>query len=348
MKRVVGIALAVIVCAVGTASSQEFAAMPEYVPRTQISGVVRVSGDYHQRAMLKDWEDAFQRYQPGITFQNNLTSTVHGIPALVFDVADLGLLGREIAPLENLSFRRMFKYDPMEIVTATGSFDTPYQAFALGVFVNKQNPLTKLTLQQAASVFGCGPGGHVTKWGQLGLTGEWADKPIHIFGYPSDNNIAAFFALKVFETGGGGGPTLPNGPKWACDIKEYANTYDANDKPIVSSDAFMMRDLGKDRYAIAYSGIAEQTPEVKPLALAVRAGAPYIPFTLANVADRSYPLTRSMYVYLNAAPGHPAKPAVAEFLRFVLSRQGQESVAKQKIFLPLTTAAAQEGLRKLQ
>jgi len=331
----------------GSLYAQDFSAMPEYKPQRQIAGVIRVSGDYHQMAMLKGWEEKFHEYQPGIVFQDTLTSTVHGIPALVFDVADLGLLGREIAPLENLSFRRMFKYDPLEIATATGSFNTQYQAYALGIFVNKRNPLTHLTLQQAASIFGCGPARHVTHWGQLGLTGEWANKPIHIFGYPTDNNIATFFALKVFQTGGSGGPTLPNGPKWACDIKEYANTYDANDKPIVSSDAFMMKDLGKDPYAISYCGMAEETPEVKPLALAEHSGGPYIPFTLATVADRSYPLTRSMYVYVNAAAGHPAKPAVGEFLRFILSRQGQQSVAEQKTFLPLTAAAVQEGLKKL-
>src|SRR5260370_42022095 len=107
--------------------------------------------------MLRNWEKDFRRHQPGILFDDHLTSTVHGIPALVFDVADLGLLGREIAPLENLSFRRMFRYDPLEITIATGSYDTPYEAFALGVFVNKDNPLSQLTFQQVAAIFGCLP-----------------------------------------------------------------------------------------------------------------------------------------------------------------------------------------------
>jgi phosphate transport system substrate-binding protein len=328
--------------------SQSFDSMPVYKPQQQVYGTIRIRGDEHQRVMLRNWENDFHKYQPDILFDDHLTSTVHAIPALVFDIADLGLLGREIAPLENLSFRRMFRYDPMEITIATGSYDTPYEAFALGVFVSTENPLSQLTLPQVAAIFGCGPGKNIRTWGQLGLSREWADKPIHVFGYPAGNNIATFFELKVLQGPPSGGPTLPNGVRWNCDLKEYSNTYDKNDKPVISSDAFMMQDLGKDKYAIAYSGIREMTPQVKALALAVKDGSPYIPFALETVANRTYPLARSMYVYLNRAPGKPLDPKIAEFLRFILSRQGQESVAQQKVFLPLTAAAVSEQLKKLQ
>jgi phosphate transport system substrate-binding protein len=340
--------LALLAICSRAAVSQSFDSMPVYKPQRQVSGTIRIRGDEHQSVMLRNWEEDFHRYQPDILFDDRLTSTVHGIPALVFDVADLGLLGREIAPLENLSFRRMFKYDPLEITTATGSYDTPYEAFALGVFVNKDNPLSQLTFQQVAAIFGCGPGKNIRTWGQLGLTGEWADKYIHVFGYPAGNNIATFFELKVLQGPASSGPTLPNGVRWNCDLKEYSNTYDKNDKPVISSDAFMMQDLGKDKYAIAYSGIREMTSQVKALALAPKDGAPYVPFLLETVANRTYPLARSMYVYINRAPGKPVEPKIAEFLRFILSRQGQESVAKQRVFLPLPAATVGEQLKKLQ
>jgi phosphate transport system substrate-binding protein len=340
--------LTVLVLLAGTAAAQDFDSMPEYKPQRQVSGVIRIAGDYHEKTMLTNWEQGFRQYQPSVIFHDKLTSTVHGIPALVFDIADIGLLGREIAPLEDLSFRRMFKYEPLEITTATGSFDTQYEAFAIGVFVNKENPLTRITLPQLAAIFGCCPGKNIRTWGQLGLTGDWANKPIHVFGYPTGNNIAAFFELKVLQAPPSGGPTLPNGARWNCDLKEYSNTYDANDKPVVSSDAFMMRDLGEDKYAIAYSGIHEKTAQVKALALAAKDGAPFVPFTLETVAKRTYPLGRSMYLYLNRAPGKPLDPKIAEFLRFILSRQGQESVAKQSVFLPLTAGAVAEQLKKLQ
>jgi hypothetical protein len=100
--------------------------MPAYKPQQQVSGTIRIRGDEHQGVMLRNWENDFHRYQPDILFDDRLTSTVHGILALVFDAADLGLLGREIAPLENLSFRRKFRYDPLEITIATGSYDTPF------------------------------------------------------------------------------------------------------------------------------------------------------------------------------------------------------------------------------
>lgn len=322
--------------------------MPVYTPQKQVSGTIKVGGDYHQRAMLTAWEKAFHQLQPGVTFQNNLTSTAHGIPALLFHIDDLGLLGREIAPLEALAFRRMFKYDATGIATGTGSFDTQYQAFALGIFVNRRNPLTRLTFQQAAAIFSCGPGRNLRTWGQLGLKGAWAKKPIHVFGYPTTNNIAAFFELKVLNAPARGGPTLPQGARWNCDLKEYENTYDANDKPIIASDAFMMRDLGKDPYAIAYSGIAELTPLVKPLPLSERPGAPYVPFTRENVAKRTYPLTRSTYLYLNKAPGTPLEPALEEFLLFLLSQQGQQATLDQTVFLPLPADAVLEQRSRLR
>ena len=345
--RLIAAALAAAALIPRLAAAQDFAAMPAYQPGQQVSGTIRIRGDEHQAAMLEDWERAFHPYQPHIHFENRLTSTAHGIPALVFGLADLALMGREIAPLEGLAFRRMFRYDALQITTATGSYDTQYQAYALGVFVNKQNPISHLTFAQLAQIFGCGYGGNIRTWGQLGLKGEWASRRIRVLGYPTGNNIATFFAFKVFGTSGGGGPTLPDGPRWNCDLKEYANAYNTHDKPVVSSDNFMMQELGRDKYAIAYSGIQAKTATVKALALAAKEGAPYIPFTLATVTDRTYPLTRSMYVYLNKAPGQPLPLPIAEFLRFILSRQGQASIAEQKVFLPLPASEVREQLKKL-
>jgi phosphate transport system substrate-binding protein len=342
------VAIALFALAAFPVKPQNRSSLPDYKPRQQLSGTIRIRGDYHQRAMLKNWESGFREYQPNIIFDDELTSTVHGIPALVFGLADLALLGREILPLENLSFRRMFKYDPTEIVTATGSYDTPYQAFALAIFVNSTNPLARMSFSQAAAIFGCGAGRNIRTWGQLGLAGEWANKPIHVFGYPSANNIASFFELKVLQSPPSGGPTLPHGVHWNCDLKEYSNDYDKNDKPTVSSDAYMMKDLGDDPYAIAYSGIAEQTPNVKALALAAKDSGPYVQLTPQTVADRTYPLTRSMYIYLNRAPGRPLEPKVAEFVAYILSRQGQQAVTQQHVFLPLTATAIAEQRIKLE
>ena len=329
-------------------AAQDFAAMPVYKPRQQVSGTIRIRGDHHQSAILREWETEFVKYQPEIHFEDHLTSTAHGIPALVFDVADMALLGREIAPLENLAFRRMFRYDPLQIAIATGSFDTQYEAYAIGVFVNRDNPLRGLSFEQLRSIFGCGTGHDIHTWGQLGLSGEWANKRIHVFGYPTENNIAAFFELKVLRAAVASGPTLPNGARWNCGLREYSNTYDQNDRPVISSDTGMMRDLAADKYAIAYAGIHEKTAQVKALPLAVRDKGPYIPFTHETVANRSYPLTRTIYVDVNRAPGKPLDPKIREFLQFILSRQGQACLSAQDVFLPLTPPAVSQELQKLQ
>src|SRR6267378_1052456 len=140
------------------ANAQRLEALPDYKPEQKVSGTIRIRGDKHMAAMLKNWEEGFVKYQPDIRFEDPLTSTAHGLPALYFDLADLGLMGREILPIENLAFRRMFKYDPLEIAVATGSYNVPYQSFAFAIFVHKDNPLSKLTLQQLAAIYGCGPG----------------------------------------------------------------------------------------------------------------------------------------------------------------------------------------------
>src|SRR5579864_335994 len=98
--RISVIPMAALAILASTASAQGFDSMPEYRPQQQVSGIIRIAGDYHEKTMLANWEQEFHKYQPDVVFRDNLTSTVHGIPALVFDVADIGLLGREIAPLE--------------------------------------------------------------------------------------------------------------------------------------------------------------------------------------------------------------------------------------------------------
>lgn len=130
------------------AMAQNVRELPNYEPKEQVSGTIRIRGDYHQATIVREWESAFARFEPGIRFEDRLTSTAHGISALVFSLTDIALLGREVAPLENLAFRRMFRYDPTAVAIATGSFDTQCEAYALGIFVNRDNPLTKITFAQ--------------------------------------------------------------------------------------------------------------------------------------------------------------------------------------------------------
>ncbi|MBV9444209.1 MAG: substrate-binding domain-containing protein [Acidobacteriaceae bacterium] len=328
--------------------AQEFSALPEYRQAGEVSGTIRALGNHYMDPILVRWEEGFRKYQPRVQFENRSLSTAHAIAALYFNVADIGLMGREIAPLENLAFRRMFKYDPTELAVATGSYNVPFQTFAFAILVHKDNPLTQITFDQLAGIFGCRSGRNIRTWDQLGLRGIYAHKPIHVYGYATGSNLASFFELKVFKANASGGPTLPEGARWNCDLREYSNVYDARDKVQTDSGDLMMRDLGQDPYGIAYCGIASKTALVKTLAVSEKPDGPFVEMKRATIMDRSYPLTRSMYIYVNRAPGKPLDPKLKEFLTYILSRQGQESMTGQEVFYPLTAKAAQRELKKIE
>jgi len=171
---------------------------------------------------------------------------------------------------------------------------------------------------------------NIRTWGQLGLTGEWADKPIHVYGppglYPGG---VSFFQTRVM----GGADT------WNEGLQEFEDR------------TLMLEALGKDRYGIAYAAMAYQTSQVKALALADAAGV-FVEPTRANVANRTYPLSRSAYIYFapDTPTGDRAKidPKLKEFLRYILSRQGQMDVAREGNYLPLTPELVREQLKKLE
>jgi phosphate transport system substrate-binding protein len=186
---------------------------------------------------------------------------------------------------------------------------------------------------------------NIRTWGQLGLTGEWADKPIQTYGH-APSGTTRFFQWKV----------LKNGDKWNPNYREYVET---GSKMIADEDRaeqrmglqHMLRDeLAQDRYGIAWSVMpqAKSASGIKPIALAERDGGPYVMPGKSSFQDRSYPLVRNIYIYLNRAPGHVLDPKLHEFLRYVLSREGQQIVAGNGNYLPLTAQVVREQLAKLQ
>lgn len=298
--------------------------------------------------LLRYWEQGFRKYQPNVWFADSLKGTASAQFGLHVNVADLALRGRELFPYEYYGIYRRSQLYPVEIEVATGSHRVRGKSTAIGVFVHKDNPLSKLTLQQLDGI--CGDqrtGGwqkiewvesaartakdNIRTWGQLGLTGEWADKPIHVYGppglYPGG---VSFFQTRVM----GGGDT------WNESLQEF------DDRKL------MLETLAKDRYGIAYAAMAYQTPQVKALALANGPGSAFVEPTRANVANRTYPLSRSAYIYFapDTPTGDRAKidPKLNEFLRYILSRQGQMDVVREGDYLPLTRELAREQLKKLE
>jgi phosphate transport system substrate-binding protein len=334
-------------------------ALPDYTPRPVPAGVIRVYGS-DLAGLVQSWEKDFSRLHPQVRFQSRFPSSDGWSAGMEAAGADIGTSGREPVLTEYLSFDETFGYDPTEVAVATGAYDIKGKTWAVIIYVNKSNPLTHLTMAQLDGIFGSertggyrgfqwmpeyarGADRNIRTWGQLGLAGKWADEPIQTFGY-ANTGMTNFFQLEVFH----------GGDKWNPNYREYVEygTKMVSSGPIgrTGSIKYMLQqELAKDPYGIAWTGIphAADVSQVKPLAIAAREGGRYVFPTRATVQNRTYPLTRSVYMFLNRAPGKPLSPQVREFMRFVLSRQGQEDVIRGGSYLPLPAAFAREQLKKL-
>ncbi len=333
----------------------DLSALPAYVPGPEVSGTIRIWGLNYlgDSNLAKYWEDGFRKYHPGVKFEYHLYTALVSIAGLNTGVADLAP-SRKITFDDLEGFERIYNHDPLEVTMVTGSLDVPGWGNALGIFVHKDNPISKLTLHQLDQIFGAARTGgyqgttwhpevartaaeNIRTWGQLGLTGEWADKPIHVYGVNLKYHQHEAFERKVF----GGGD------KWNESLVEYAN-YAKADGSMAIGAQLLMEDLSKDPYGIACSGIQNLTPETKSVALAEKAPGPYVAMTIENVQNRTYPLFMEEYWYLNRDPGKPVDPKLSEYLRYTLSREGQEAVVRDGKFLPLTAEVAAEQIKKLE
>ena len=333
----------------------DLSGLPDYKPQQIVSGTIREWGsNYFADSNLNDyWEAEFRKDQPGVKFDVHMRSALEAAPALATGVADIAACRLFTFSDEEL-YERAFNREPLRILIATGSYDVPGWSPALAVVTNKENPISQLTLRQLDGIFGAArTGGYqgttwhpevgrtaaddIRTWGQLGLTGKWKNAPIHVYGLNLEYGMARDFQQIVFE----------GGDKWTESLQEYANYASADGTLKIAADQLMI-DLSKDPYGIGYSGVMFLTSQTKVLAIAARSGAPYVPLTIENVQNRTYPMLLEVYFYLDRVPGQPVDPKLREFLRFVLSRQGQEAIAKDGKYLPLTKEAVEEQLKKLE
>jgi phosphate transport system substrate-binding protein len=336
VRRSFLIALWLAVASIGISQS-----LPEYQPTQRVSGMIRTLGNYHMEKLLSFWEDGFRVHHPDVRFENRMFGTANAIAGLYLETADVAVMGREIIPMESIAFRRVFGYDATEIAVATASYDVPLETFAFAIFVQRDNPIGRLTLPQLAQIFGCvkrEPVCAASTWGDLGLTGEWANRPIHLYGYETNTGLGSFFEQKVFA----------GKRSWKFGLREYANVNTPDGKVAANAGDLMLRDLANDPGGIAFCGYGHRTPQVKALALANDSSGPYVELTKANVMNRTYPLTRTVYLYINRNPGKPLSSLIREFLLYILSREGQESISGQEIYLPLTAAKVAEQRLKLR
>ena len=332
----------------------DLSGLPAYRPQQRVSGTIQMWGsNYIQDSNLGQyWEEGFREFQPGAHIAFHMKTATAAVPALVFGVADIGV-GRKITFAEQLLYERYENRDPLIITAATGSYDVTGWQPGYGIVVSKNNPLTCLSMQQLDGIFGAerlggwdgttwhpewgrGPQGNIRTWGQLGLTGDWASQPITPYGLNQRYHQAAEMSDDI----------LKGSDKWNDRLRIYANYVAKSGDLGRDLDA----DLANDRYGIAY--IAAPTfklpQQLKVLAISSRTGGQCIPYTMETVHDRTYPLISQIYMFANRDKNGAVKPLVREFLRYVVSRQGQEAVERDGKYLPLTAKVAREQSQKVR
>jgi phosphate transport system substrate-binding protein len=304
-------------------------AAPPYTANHQVSGTIRIWGSPQMGDLLRNYENGFHQVQPSVHFEEDLKSTITAVAGVYTGRADIGLLGREIWPIEVQAFESIKGHPPLVFDVATGSYDVPKATFALMIFVPRENPLASLSLEQLDRLFGAKHPFHT--WGELGLKGAWAAKPIHLYGFTAENDKSQIFSKPVFK----------QGERWSSAMHEFGN------EGSVDAGQLIVNAVAHDPDGIAISNVHYAVPEVRAVALQSSSGA-RIEATKDNVRSRRYPLTRAVYMVVDRSSEHPLNEATAEFLRFVLSRQGQAAVAREGNYLPLPDAIARRQLSALQ
>lgn len=291
-----------------------------YAKTSGVSGNLNSIGSDTLNNLMTLWAEAFKQLYPNVRIQIEGKGSSTAPPALISGTAQIGPMSRAMKPSEIDEFEKKFGYPPTQIRVAVD---------ALAVYVNKDNPLTKLTLPEVDAIFSktrtCGATADLPVWGQAGVgEGAWKTKPISLYGRNSASGTYGFFKEVA----------LCNGD-YKDSVKEQPGS------------ASVVQGVTEDVYGIGYSGIGYKTSGVKALALAKKAGDAFSSPDAAEVYAGKYPLARYLYLYVNRAPGKPLDPLVAQFLTYVLSKEGQQVVVKDG-YLPLTATVDEQEHGKLK
>jgi phosphate transport system substrate-binding protein len=293
----------------------------EIKPYTKVSGIsgnLNSIGSDSLVNVMTLWGEGFRKLYPNVNTPVEGKGSSSAPPALIEGTAQIGPMSREMKQSEIDEFDKKYGYKPTQIKVAID---------ALAVYVNKDNPLDKLTLPQLDAIFSkarkSGAPNDITTWGQLGLTGDWAAKPISLYGRNSASGTYGYFKEHALFKG------------------DYKDT--VKEQP---GSASVVQGIAEDRFGIGYSGIGFKTSNVKALMIAEKEGGAYGGTDAETVYAGKYPISRYLYLYVNKAPNKPLDPLVAEFLKFALSRDGQEIVVKDG-YLPLKAKVQGEELQKI-
>ena len=283
--------------------------------------------------MTLGWVKLFRQAYPKLSVTMEARASGAGAPGLIEGRAHVAPVGRELLPAEEKAFVDKFGYEPLAIRVATGSVSSLGKTASTIVLVDKDNPIQGLTFAQLDAIYSTTrKRGHadIKTWGDLGLKGEWAHRPIHLYGLKPPNGIEWYFKNRVMLGG-----------DWKDGIE--------NVKGQGFTHAFTVaaHDMAQHPGGLTYALLANVTPDVKVVPIAENDHEPFVAPSLESVASHRYPLSRYVYIFVNRPPGKPLEPKVKEFLKLVLSREGQQQVVDDGVYIPLNADVVREELRKL-
>jgi len=318
MMKKIGIILLVLVWA-GSAFAGSIEVDPElpaYSKQGGISGNLSSVGSDTLNNLMTLWSEKFKQFYPNINIQVEGKGSSTAPPALISATAQLGPMSRAMKQKELDAFESKFGYKPTPVRVAVD---------ALAVFVNKDNPVKGLNLKQVDSLFSKSRRrGHkeVETWGDLGVTGNWASRPISAYGRNSASGTYGFFKKLVMKKG-----------DYKDEVKEQPGS------------ASVVQSVSVDPFSAGYSGIGYKTASVRALPLA-ETGTNFVEPSAQNALAGEYPLARFLYIYVNKAPGKPLDPLTQEFVKMILSKEGQQVVVKGGYF-PIAKAVTDEDIKKI-
>ncbi len=290
----------------------------EYQRVSGISGNLSSIGSDTLANLMTLWTESFKRNYPSVNIQVQAAGSSTAPPALTEGTANFGPMSRAMKDKEIEAFETRHGYKPTPIRVAID---------ALAVYVHKDNPLQNLTIEQVDTVFSttrrCGGATEIQNWGDLGLSGSWTSRPIQLYGRNSVSGTYGYFKKVALCSG------------------DFKNS--VNEQP---GSASVVQAIASSLNGIGYSGIGYITSGVKALALSSEGGAT-VAATPENALNGDYPLSRYLYVYVNKKPNESLAPIEREFIKLILSKEGQEIVGKDG-YVPVSAEVADAELSKIE
>lgn len=294
------------------------AALPDYERASGISGNLTSIGSDTLANLMTLWAQEFKKNYPNVNVQIQAAGSSTAPPALSEGTANMGPMSRMMKDSEIQAFEERHGYRPTAV---------PVAIDALAVYVHKDNPIEGLIIEQVDAIFSstrrCSTAADVTRWGELGLTDAWADRPIQLYGRNSVSGTYGYFKDNALCKG------------------DFKNN--VNEQP---GSASVVQSVSSSLNAIGYSGIGYRTSSVRAVPLAAKAGDPFIEATPEQAASGDFPLSRYLYVYVNKRPNQALAPLDREFVKLMLSKQGQEVVNRDG-YVPLPASVVKDLYKDL-